>query len=125
MTEPLSWSARAIWRLLSKPWVKYHFIIGQFDRETPGVPDVDIKRYLDPKNCVVYSITEQADGAFETKSTISEMPEWNQTSCFKVRPQSRGSPGRGWSGLVCLKSEGQLQLPRAIIGIFSWAKGPR
>jgi len=49
-----------------------------------GVPDVDIKRYLDPKNCVVYSITEQADGAFETKSTISEMPEWNQTSCFKL-----------------------------------------
>merc|ERR1711874_435051 len=49
-----------------------------------GVPDADTKRYLDPKNCVVYTITEQADGAFETKSTISEMPEWNQTSCFKL-----------------------------------------
>merc|ERR1711874_625440 len=49
-----------------------------------GVPDADTKRYLDPKNSVVYTITEKSDGSFETKSTISEMPEWNQTSCFKL-----------------------------------------
>jgi len=49
-----------------------------------GVPDADIKRYLDPKNSVVYTITEKNDGSFETKSTISELPEWNQTSCFKL-----------------------------------------
>merc|ERR1712193_216433 len=49
-----------------------------------GVPDADTKRYLDPKNCVVYTIAELADGAYETKSTISELPEWNQTSCFKL-----------------------------------------
>ena len=50
-----------------------------------AIPAADIKRYLDPKNCVTYSITERNDGTFETKSTFSEMPDWNQTSCIKVR----------------------------------------
>ena len=50
-----------------------------------GIPAADIKRYMDPKNCIVYTITERTDGTFETKSTFSEMPEWNQTSCIKVR----------------------------------------
>merc|ERR1711997_1371127 len=49
-----------------------------------GVPDADTKRYLDPKNSVIYTITEKSDGAFETKSTISDLPEWNQTSSFKL-----------------------------------------
>jgi len=49
-----------------------------------SIPAADIKRYLDPKNCVTYSITERNDGTFETKSTFSEMPDWNQTSCIKL-----------------------------------------
>jgi len=49
-----------------------------------GIPAADIKRYLDPKNCIEYSICERNDGSWETKSTFSEMPDWNSTSCIKL-----------------------------------------
>jgi len=49
-----------------------------------ALPAADVKRYMDPKNCIVYTITERSEGTFETKSTFSEMPEWNQTSCIKL-----------------------------------------
>lgn len=49
-----------------------------------GIPAADIKRYLDPKNCICYTICERNDGTWETKSTFSEMPDWNSTSCIKL-----------------------------------------
>jgi len=49
-----------------------------------AVPAADIKRYLSPKNRVVYKLTEKSDGCWETTSTFSEMPEWNQTSSIKL-----------------------------------------
>ena len=49
-----------------------------------GVPDADIKRFVSPTNCIVYKITEKSDGGWETIETFSELPDWNQTSSFKV-----------------------------------------
>ena len=67
-----------------------------------GVPDADIKRYVSPKNCVTYKITEKSEGGWETTSTFSEMPEWNQTACFKVSCE-KGRAGQPLSGSDRLK----------------------
>ena len=76
--------------LLLLPWVSFSNSRGQFPilQLSAALPAADVKRYMDPKNCIVYTITERSDGTFETKSTFSEMPEWNQTSCIKVRTWS-------------------------------------
>lgn len=49
-----------------------------------GVPGDLIKKYLDPKNAVNVAITETSPGCFEMKSTISNIPEWDNTITMKV-----------------------------------------
>ena len=48
------------------------------------IPGDYIKKYLDPKNCVSFSITETSPGCFDLKTTISNIPEWNNTCTLKI-----------------------------------------
>jgi len=49
-----------------------------------GLPEEDIKKFLDPKNHVEYNITETSPGCYEVNSHVSLMPEWNQTYDLKL-----------------------------------------
>ena len=56
-----------------------------------GIPGDLIKKYLDPKNSVSFAITETSPGCFEMKSTISNIPEWDNTISLKVEIQRMAS----------------------------------
>ena len=49
-----------------------------------GIPEEDVKKLMDPKNHVEYNVTCSSPGCFEVTSTVSLMPEWNQTNSLKL-----------------------------------------
>jgi len=49
-----------------------------------GMPEEDVKKFLDPNNVVSYDITEPSPDCFQVDSKVSLMPEWNSSACIKL-----------------------------------------
>merc|ERR1712227_404574 len=49
-----------------------------------GMPEEDVKKFLDPNNVVSYDITEPSPDCFQVDSKMSLMPEWNSSACIKL-----------------------------------------
>merc|ERR1712227_1168169 len=49
-----------------------------------GMPEDDVKKFLDPNNVVSYDITEPSPDCFQVDSKVSLMPEWNSSACIKL-----------------------------------------
>jgi len=49
-----------------------------------GFDDSLTKRFIDPKNEVIYNLSETKPGVFEYSSTMSLVPEWNSSNCVKL-----------------------------------------
>lgn len=49
-----------------------------------GTPDDYVRKFLNPKNVVTFIMTETSPGCHKIKTTTSNIPEWNNTSCLKL-----------------------------------------
>merc|ERR1719219_432940 len=49
-----------------------------------GLSEADVKRYMDPKNCVRMIFTETSPECLEIKTTMSNLPEFDNTVALKL-----------------------------------------
>ena len=49
-----------------------------------GLSQEDIRKYVDPKNIVSLTFTETSPDCLEIKTTMSNLPDFNNTVCLKL-----------------------------------------
>jgi len=83
-----------------------------------GIPGDLIKKYLDPKNSVSFAITETSPGCFEMKSTISNIPEWDNTISLKMGERTEVTRGPvQYSITPTLKNDNTVSMKTEINGV--------
>ena len=70
-----------------------------------GLSEEDIRKYVDPKNIVRLTFTETSADCLEIKTTMSNLPDWNNTVCLKLGVRNEMKAPFEWALTMTKKSD--------------------
>ena len=70
-----------------------------------GLSEEDIRKYVDPKNVISLTFAETGPGCLEIKTTMSKLPDFNNTSCLKLGERKEMKVPFEWALTMTKKNE--------------------
>jgi len=69
-----------------------------------GLSEEDIRKYVDPKNVIRMELTETSPDCLEIKTTVSNLPDFNNTICLKLGERKEMKVPFEWALTMTKKS---------------------
>ena len=109
MTEPTSWRATLTRRPSWQLWVRLSWEpFSLVNISGSGLSQEDIRKYVDPKNIVSLTFTETSPDCLEIKTTMSNLPDFNNTVCLKLGERNEMKAPFEWALTMTKKCDNKF-----------------